>query len=112
MGRTSSSCGNVYKNPVDSYRKQLGRNEEHQTSMGPRSRGSRHKPTSQRELARARKPPKNWRSIMVWSVVLLVVVGSVFVLVMVDAGKYLLDKYVYRALTGDSTEHVRVHRDG
>lgn len=103
--------GNAFKNPVDSYRKQLGRNEEHQTTMGPRSRGSKHRPTSQRELARARKPPKNWKSIMVWSVVLLVVVGAVFAVVMVDAGKYLFSKYVYGALTGDSAEHVRVHRD-
>lgn len=106
MGRKSS--GNAFKNPVDSYRKQLGRNEENQTKMGPRCRGSKHKPSSQRELARARKPPKNWKSIMVWCVILLSIVGAVFVLVMVDAGKYLFAKYVYGAVPA---EHVRVHRD-
>lgn len=106
MGRKSG--GNAFKNPVDSYRKQLGRNEENQTSMGPRSRGSRHRPTSQRELARARKPPKNWKSLAVWSAILLLVVGAVFAMVTVEAGKY-----VYGLLTKDNSaaEHIRVHRD-
>ncbi len=87
MGRKSGV--NVEKNPVGSYRKQLGRNEENQTSTGPRCRGSRHRPTSQRELARARKPHKNWKSITVWIVLLLLLVGGVFALVTVEAGRYL-----------------------
>lgn len=106
MGRKSS--GNAFKNPVDSYRKQLGRNEENKTTMAPRARGSRHRPTSQRELARARKPHKNWKSIMVCSVILLVIVGAIFVLVTMEVGKY-----VYGLVYGDggTAEQVRVHRD-
>ena len=90
MGRKSG--GNAYKNPVDSYRKQLGKNEENKTSMGPRCRGSRHKPTSQREIARSRKAPKNWWSLAVWSVGLLLIVGGVFALVTFEAGKYMLGR--------------------
>jgi hypothetical protein len=102
------ASGNAYKNPIDSYRKQLGRNEEHKTSMAPRSRGSRHRPTSQRELARARRPPKNWKSIMAWSMILLLIVGSVFALVAVEAGKYI-HGLMFR--DNSAAEHVRVHRD-
>ena len=88
MGRRSGERGNAYRNPVDNYRKRLGRNEANPTSMAPRLRGSRHKPKSQRELTRAGRLPNNFKSIVLWCVVLLMVVGGVFALVTLEAGTY------------------------
>ena len=95
MGRKSGERGNAYKNPVEGYRKRLGKNEANPTSMGHRMRGSRHKPSSQRELAKARRLPKNWKSIVVWGLVLLAIVGGLFAVMTLEAGKYALSYIFY-----------------
>lgn len=108
MGRKSSAAGNAYRNPVENYRKQLGKNEERKSGLRPRSRGSRHKP-SQKELAKSRTIPKSLKSLAVYLALFLVVMVVAYCFVMVGAGSF-----VYRWLTdadNSGNMHMKIHRD-
>lgn len=116
MGKKSSS-GNNYRNPVDSYRKQLGKNEERKYTMAPRSRGNKSRPLSGRELARARSASKNWSSIVKYVVLLLALIGVLYLLAVLEAGRVvqsLIASFVGQppsSSQGSDTENIRVHRD-
>ena len=110
MGRKSGAIGNAYKNPVDNYRKQLGRNEE-RSSLYHRPKGGRKlgKPLSGRELARSKLFPKNWKSMIVYLVLFVGIMLSVYVLVVVEAGKYLYGLWAGAGEVG--SPHAPLHRD-
>ena len=86
MGKKSGGTGNAYRNPVDSYRKQLGRNEEKSITMRPRGGRGRSSAGGQRESSK--QGPMTWKMVLVCLVVLLVV-GSVCGLLLVEASRYL-----------------------
>ena len=108
MGKKGVGSGNAYKNPVDNYRKKLGRNEERR--LKPKFRS---KPVSQRELERSRQLHKNWKSIFFYVVLLLLLMGMVYVFVLLEAGRLLAGVMFSPQEQPDDTshDHVRVKRN-
>ncbi len=82
MGRTSSAIGNVYKNPVDNYRKQLGRNEERRTTL---TRRKRKKRASESEYKTISLSKNDWNKVTFF-LVLITLIVMVYALVWAGAG--------------------------
>ena len=101
MGRTSSSVGSAYKNPVDSYRKQLGRNEERRTTLTRRKRKKRASESEYRSISLSKK---DWNKLMFF-VVLVALFGLGYALVWAGAGGIILGLFY-----DDSVE--KLHRSG
>ena len=109
MGRKSGSVGNAYKNPVDHYRKQLGRNEERPVVYKPRTRLSKPKHLSPRELARSKLIPRSWKTMTVYLVLFVGFMAAVYVFMALEAGNYLYGLLIEEDISVN--DHIRVHRD-
>lgn len=118
MGRKSSQTGQAYRNPVEHYRKQLGRNEERPAAFRPRwSRSTKQRHLSPRELARSKLLPRNWKVMLVYLALFVAIMAALYLLVMVEAGSYLyallIEEDAGRTSNVNSQQrhHSRVHRD-
>ena len=98
MGRTSSSVGNVYKNPVDSYRKQLGRNEERRTTLTRRKRKKRASESEYRTLSLSKN---DWNKLM-YFLILVALIAVGYALVWAGAGGI-----IYSLIYDDPVEKVQ-----
>ena len=87
MGRTSSSYGNAYKNPVDNYRKQLGRNEERRTTL---TRRKRKKRANENDYGLA-KFNKEFSNTMTYFLVVMALIVFGYALFWAGAGGVLYD---------------------
>lgn len=111
MGKKSSAAGNAYRNPVENYRKQLGKNEVHQELSNPRSRARKSRGMNHRDwMAKSKQSSKNWKNAAGYFVLLLIVMGIVYVFTVMGAGNFL-SGLLYDIPEESFQDQVRVHRE-
>lgn len=92
MGKKSVSTGgaNYYTNPIDNYRKQLGRNEVHKgrpKSVAKLSRRQRSHLSTREAIAAG---VKNWRAIIIFILLFLGIITLVYFLLILQTGALFL----------------------